>query len=371
MGIFFMFLISIFSPFLYGGFNVFFLLIFSRFIDVKITRFRDMVEARTVVCSSLKRLVHVHEIRKSGKGANDLVGTCHGGVATKDKLLKVIEWVHRAGLIHCSDDLNPERRLLLINWKQQAEAQVKDYSSLIELCHLPDSCETIFYASVGEIFLPITWRCVKDSEVEEMFISRRLDMYQDDHLVDDFISPGCQQCDIPLNSDYGLSIEQKMFPLYCQKSSNCQHKVGMIYRPFMLYVWDESKYIPLLVMNKAAELLFGNISAEKVYSCYQAQKQRDKPDRKVIHGPSHCFKEAASGLGASQTTGKGKHPDRNINFYLIWLFLLKTLLLQGKNDPLKLKISINLDKDIESGRYEMMSVSMPVFGSSKSSANPA
>ena len=38
-----------------------------------------------------------------------------------------------------------------------------------------------------------------------------------------------------------------------------------------LYVFDECGYIPVVVKNKAAEILFGNIKAESVDSTYKSQ----------------------------------------------------------------------------------------------------
>lgn len=65
--------------------------------------------------------------------------------------------------------------------------------------------------------------------------------------------------------------------LYRERCSNRLHAVGLIYRPFMLYVWDELEYMPLLVRNKAAELLFGNIRAERVYQCYRGKDHDQSP----------------------------------------------------------------------------------------------
>ncbi|KAF3942563.1 hypothetical protein CMV_030792 [Castanea mollissima] len=54
-----------------------------------------------------------------------------------------------------------------------------------------------------------------------------------------------------------------------------------------LYVWDESEYLPLLVRNKAAEILFGNITAESVYLCYREEKHDWQPDPKDVHKDRH------------------------------------------------------------------------------------
>lgn len=139
-----------------------------------------------------------------------------------------------------------------------------------------------------------------------------------------------------------------------------------------LYVWDESDYVPLLVKNKAAELLFGNLSAERVYSCFRGQQNDQNPDPIDDHKDNHhnsrgpnqiqavgvsepvvsCALDAKKSLGFKANVN-------DINFYLIWLILLKSLLQQGKNSPLKFEIIVNPGLDCENGRFEMVSVWMP------------
>ena len=110
-----------------------------------------------------------------------------------------------------------------------------------------------------------------------------------------------------------------------------------------LYVWDESECIPLLVKNKAAEILFGNIKAEKIYSNYSCQKSNFHPNSNVAE--------------SSGAFGKGERPSKNI--YLIWLIFLKMLLEQGKNSPLKFEVMVNTSMDKENERFEMVSSSFP------------
>lgn len=135
--------------------------------------------------------------------------------------------------------------------------------------------------------------------------------------------------------------------------------------------------MPLLVRNKAAELLFGNIRAERVYQCYLGKIHDKHPDAKYVPKENHdnaiathIFPEVArEGVVCSQSPdanksleGKEKYQcDRNINFYLIWLILLKQLLKQGKNSPLEFEVTINSSLDRENGRFEMVSASVPCF----------
>ncbi|KAH9605755.1 hypothetical protein KSS87_013127, partial [Heliosperma pusillum] len=102
-----------------------------------------------------------------------------------------------------------------------------------------------------------------------------------------------------------------------------------------LYVWDSSDYIPLLVRNKAAEILFGNISAEKVHQSYKAHKAdnfRSRPsmDAAKAHKPNETGNEVMNiALTSTRATGSGisekKHGLESPDFCAIWLILLKML----------------------------------------------
>lgn len=135
--------------------------------------------------------------------------------------------------------------------------------------------------------------------------------------------------------------------------------------------------MPLLVRNKAAELLFGNIRAERVYQCYPGKKQEKHPGAKYVQKENHNIARAThvytevarervvcSRLPDADKCleGKEKHQcDKNIHFYLIWLIILKQLLKQGKNSPLEFEVAINSNLDRENGRFEMVSASVPCF----------
>lgn len=88
------------------------------------------------------------------------------------------------------------------NWKVLDDRKIRDCVSLSEVSHLTNSCEAVFHALVGEIFLPFAWIACGDSEKEKMFISRRVYKTGDNHLAEDFICTGCQLCGSPLDSDY-------------------------------------------------------------------------------------------------------------------------------------------------------------------------
>lgn len=134
-------------------------------------------------------------------------------------------------------------------------------------------------------------------------------------------------------------------------------------------MWDDSKYLPISVTNKAAELLFGNIPAEKVSSSYKNRQPcsshtGSKKDR------SHARKDVSN--HHSLCTDKGeKGGEQNPNFYMIWLILLKALFQHGKNSPFKFKVTVDTNRDWENGRLEMVSFSLPAFTGTPSVQNRA
>ncbi|XP_062099198.1 uncharacterized protein LOC133805111 isoform X2 [Humulus lupulus] len=332
--------------------------------NVKLAKYGDVVEGRMIHCSSLLPLIHRFNSLAS-KGMDKLVGECRIGITTKEKLKKVIKWLQRTGFAFCSiqPQGHPKKIHLKRNWKLPEERDSKDCISLLEVSHLTDSCKAVFHASVGEIFLPFT-TTLSESEKERMFISRRLFKTRDTRLVTDLICTGCQLCGSPLDTRHDKSmLEDEASPLYCSKSVNRLHVVNSIYRPFMLYVWDESEYTPLLVKNKAAELLFGNISAERVYSSFREQHsgQNVDPVDATLLNPRGVVEDLGSCSSAVDTSLKLKRKPivSTMNFYLIWLILLRTLLQQGKNSPLKFEVSVNTRLDKENGRIEMESVWIP------------
>ncbi|MBA0623857.1 hypothetical protein Godav_009292 [Gossypium davidsonii] len=347
--------------------------------NVKITTFRDVFEARTVDWSSLLRLVHPYQSLVS-KSAIELVAECRMGIVVKEKLSKVIEWVQRTGYI-AIDNIEPndcQKRRLSRNWKVPEPNKFRECPSLSEVLCLNSHCKAIFSASVGEIFLPITWRPIGESVNENMFISRRLYRSADNNLAEDLICTGCRLCGSPLHQEQGSIVGTNSVPLYCEKSSDRLHAVSLIYRPFMLYLWDESEHMPLLVKNNAAEKLFGNIKAERVYLCYKEYKRditlnpgciaengshgcgtriRSSPKAAGASDAEHCSSDAHE----KQESMQNLQCNKNINLFQIWLVVLKLLLQRGKNSPLKFEVAVNASLDTENGRFEMITVSTPCF----------
>ncbi|KGN54583.1 uncharacterized protein LOC101215044 [Cucumis sativus] len=313
--------------------------------NVKLRKFGDSTEATTVHCSSLASIIHPYETLVS-EGVDELTANCRVGLAAKEKLRKVVEWAKGAGSTFQNIRLPRDQKTnqFFRNWKLPAKEMSRDCLSLSEVSCLTESCKVIFDASIGEIFLLSPWMNIDELQKEKLFVSRRLSNEKDFGLAEDLICTGCQLCGSPLGLENGSVDNQISVPLCCSKSLNRLHVVSMIYRPFMLYVWDESECIPLLVKNQAAEILFGNIKAEKIYSNYSCQKSNFHPNSNVVAESSGAF-------------GKGERPSKNI--YLIWLIFLKMLLEQGKNSPLKFEVMVNTSMDKENGRFEMVSSSFP------------
>ncbi|XP_075647494.1 uncharacterized protein LOC142618439 isoform X2 [Castanea sativa] len=187
--------------------------------NVKIAKFGDFVEARTVQCSSLQRLIHPHGSLLS-KGIDDLIANCRVGTTTKEKLRKVVEWLQRSGSTLCNLNLYSDQKKghFLRNWKVREETKSRDCYSLSEVSRLSNSCEAVFHASVGEIFLPFTQQPLGDSKKEKMFISRRLYKTGDTSLVEDLICTGCQLCGSPLDLEYSC--------MYGMNQNTCPYLSG-------------------------------------------------------------------------------------------------------------------------------------------------
>ncbi|XP_019459349.1 PREDICTED: uncharacterized protein LOC109359223 [Lupinus angustifolius] len=343
--------------------------------NFKIAKYGDIVEARTVQWSSMLCLIHPYESLIS-RGVEELITGCSlVGTTTKVKLRKVIKWVQQSRSSICNIKLPSNQKIECLpkNWKVLEERTPLDCFSLLEVSQLTTSCKAIVCASIGEMIPQLNARTIGDTETEKIFLSMRVYKSEYNNLVEDLLCIGCQLCGSPLDSE----CEQNAIPLICSKSSSRLHSVCSIYRPFMLYVWDESDYMPILVKNKAAEILFGNIKAEKVYSSYKVQMVNPKL------GPSHKCKDkdqdarlannprlsgegcsSASGLDADKSlTMEEQHLRvKKLNFYGVWLLILKMLLKQGKNSPLKFEVVVDPSLNIENGKFEMVSATMPCFG---------
>lgn len=134
--------------------------------------------------------------------------------------------------------------------------------------------------------------------------------------------------------------------------------IWLFFPIFQLYVWDDSKYLPISVTNKAAELLFGNISAEKVHSSYTRFNKDHYPEVHARKEVGNCHLPCTDKILRTKEKEGG---DQKTNFHMIWLILLKMLFQHEKNSPFRFKVTIDTNRDWENGRLQMVSVSLPAF----------
>ncbi|KAE8784773.1 DEAD-box ATP-dependent RNA helicase 57 [Hordeum vulgare] len=145
------------------------------------------------------------------------------------------------------------------------------------------------------------------------------------------------------------------YPIDCPDNPKYLHVVGQIYKPFMIYVQDQTRQVPVLVKNNVAEILFSNINADDVSECYKSR---------------HCMLVDTCDSGQSSTCGmldgSGKTSiakrkrTKKLDFHLIWLIVMKCLLNQGKNSPFCFQISVNPGRNVEDGRFELISLTMAI-----------
>lgn len=165
-------------------------------------------------------------------------------------------------------------------------------------------------------------------------------------ITEELICVGCTACGFPMDP---------RLPLYCSKASKYVHDIGQIYRPFLLHVWDQTGLLPLLVKNKAATILFGQLTAEKVYTCFM-QKSVNKSSSFLNHGE---FRSSGSSQLACKDHVSAANGDRNRpDFHRIWLILVKVLLKQQES-PFLFEVDVDDEKSIENGKFEMISLRMP------------
>ncbi|KAJ0984506.1 hypothetical protein J5N97_002862 [Dioscorea zingiberensis] len=309
--------------------------------NVKIVKFRDVLEASTVQVTGVQVLVNFQRFATI-KGNTEVILKCSLGERTSEKLRRVVEWVQltESATLHLqpvNEKCHPAK-----NWKLHEEKVMQKYLSISELPYLSHSNGANFFAWISEI------SCSSMGghgaiENGQLFHSRRLTILSD-FKVEEFICTGCKLCGSPMDSRY--VAEESEIPLYCKKSSKYLHDVCFIYRPFLLHVRDETGQIPLLVKNKAAEILFGGISAEDVYKCYMEEKKNKVPHQEHYGNPQ-----------LRSTIRNESQRTRSIpNFYRVLLIMMKLLMQEDKNSPFLFEILVDVD---QKSKFELVSLTMP------------
>ena len=121
-----------------------------------------------------------------------------------------------------------------------------------------------------------------------------------------------------------------------------------------IYVYDQSGQVPLLVRNKAAEILFANIIADDVSECYKSHMLLETSESGNLSAPG-----IIDSVGSKEIT-KRRKTEQKPNFHQIWLIMIKCLLNQGSNSPFCFQILVNPEKNVEDGRFELVSLTMPI-----------
>ena len=121
-----------------------------------------------------------------------------------------------------------------------------------------------------------------------------------------------------------------------------------------IYVYDQSGQVPLLVRNKAAEILFANIIADDVSECYKSHMLLETSESGNLSAPG-----IIDG-GGSKEIAKRRKTQQKPNFHQVWLIMIKCLLNQGSNSPFCFQILVNPEKNVEDGRFELVSLTMPI-----------
>ena len=86
-----------------------------------------------------------------------------------------------------------------------------------------------------------------------------------------------------------------------------------------IYVYDQSGQVPLLVRNKAAEILFANIIADDVSECYKSYMLLETAESGNLSAPG-----IIDSVGSKEIT-KRRKTEQKPNFHQIWLIMIKCL----------------------------------------------
>ncbi|KAG8082202.1 hypothetical protein GUJ93_ZPchr0014g46519 [Zizania palustris] len=312
--------------------------------NIKIVQFRNGLEGRASQISAVQVLLNSKDLVKQG-GIDELISDCKVGDNTRSKLRRVVEWIWTQHT-RCSLTENCHEATLK-NWKEGKESGCSLLIS--ELLSHNKLHSVSVYASICKMVLMGSLRSHFNGKFS---VIERLSLKEHNDIFRNLITTGCKLCGSPL---YPKNLHgESTYPIDCPKNPKYIHNIGQIYIPFMINVRDQSGQVPVLVRNKAAEILFANIVADDVSECYKN---------------SHCMllDTCVSGnlsiSGMSDSTGetgiaKRKRTKEKPDWHLIWLIVIKCLLNQRNNDPFCLQISVNPEKTVEDGRFELVSLAM-------------
>ncbi|XP_021319158.1 uncharacterized protein LOC8057443 isoform X2 [Sorghum bicolor] len=235
------------------------------------------------------------------------------------------------------------------NWKQTKENESTHFLSISELLSQRKLCNINIYACMSKMVLVSSLTAPLQANLS---VINRHSFKEHNDIVRDLVTAGCKLCGSPL---YHKNLHgENTCALDCPNNPKYLHVPGQIYKPFLIYIYDQSGQVPLLVRNRAAETLFAGIIADDVSECHK----------------SHMLSEAYESCNLSNSgmiddsgnkeIAKRRKIEQKPNFYLIWLILIKCLLSHGNNSPFCFQISVNPEKNVEDGRFELVYLTMPI-----------
>ncbi|KAF3792006.1 hypothetical protein EJ110_NYTH12559 [Nymphaea thermarum] len=277
------------------------------------------------------------------------------GSTTKDKLKVVINWARQSRIydLDLSHILQPNMEAAK-NWKINGEKELRHCTCISEVLCLNHPCHVKIHGYIGDIN-------VQKLDGNFYSIDKRFSKWEN-NILDCLICQGCKVCGAP--TDSCLSRQQPS-SFYCEKSSSHFHEVCWIYKPFQIYVWDDSGKVSLTVKNRAAEILFGNITAESVKLSFQRLLKPQDSDHPMSSGSPSNFRIAGQSADGDESDNKSRSlkvqskVNKGIDFFKIWLILFKLLLLCEENSPFRFEVSVNCDEDSQHFALELISFFMP------------
>jgi len=313
--------------------------------NIKIVEFRNGLEGRASQISAVQVLFNSKDLTNP-EGIGELITSCKVGDATKSKLRRVAEWT-----LHTKRALGESRQQLQViskNWKETKEKESPDLLSISELFSQRKLCYLNVYACISKM-VPAT---SPTSHLGHLSVIDKHSLKERNEIVRDFITAGCKLCGSPL---YHKNLHgENLSTIDCPNNPKYLHVPGQIYKPFMIYVYDQSGQVPLLVRNKAAEILFANIIADDVSECYKSHMLLETSESGNLSAPG-----IIDG-GGSKEIAKRRKTEQKPNFHQVWLIMIKCLLNQGSNSPFCFQILVNPEKNVEDGHFELISLTMPL-----------
>ncbi|CAO2035260.1 unnamed protein product [Urochloa humidicola] len=313
--------------------------------NIKIVEFRSGLEGRASQISAVQVLLNSKELMNP---QGELIASSKVGDATKSKLRRVMDWSLST---KCAlGESHQQLQVTSKNWKEAKEKESTGSFCISELLSQRKLCNMNVYAWIAKMVLASSPASHSKGHLSVIDVHS---LKQHNDIVRDFIIAGCKLCGSPI---YHKNLGgENTFPIDCPNNPKYLHVPGQIYKPFMIYVYDQSGQVPLLVRNKAAEILFANIIADDVSECYKRPMLLETYVKSGNLRTSGTIDDSSS----KEITKRIKI-EQKPNFHEIWLVMIKCLLNQGSNSPFCFQILINPEKNVEDGRFELVSLTMPI-----------